>query len=181
VNISGVAEARAENCEEKVKSIIAETLELSVDDIRFVRVHRLGKYQEGKTRPIIARFHYFGDRLNVWRERGKLRNSDYWMAEDFPFEIQNRRRMLKLILSRANELNGNDYGYLVSDKLVLDGKTYTVNNLQTLPEELQLKNVCTPAVSDNLVAFYNEHSPLSNFHRAPFVLENTQYFHVEQY
>jgi hypothetical protein len=68
----GLTESSPEDCEAKVRFLIEKTLKIPCDQVKFVRVHRLGRSQKGKPRPIIARFHYFGDRQNVWKARGNL-------------------------------------------------------------------------------------------------------------
>jgi ribA/ribD-fused uncharacterized protein len=177
----GILETVPENCEEKLRNFIETTLNVPCDDIKFVRVHRLGKKQAGKCRPIIARFHFFGDRQRVFGERHSVRNSTCWIAEDFPWEVQQRRRVLKPILRQAITKLGPDSAYLSGDRLVIRGVTYTVDNLSNLPPDLQLANISTPHIEGNIVAFYNEFSPFSNFHRANFTVEGRNYVHVEQF
>ena len=176
----GLSESEPEICEDKVKFLIRTSLNLPCDDIKFIRVYRVGKKQPGKTRPILASFHFFGDRLKVWQACGQLKDTLYWLAEDFPEEIQKRRRALKPILRKAIETLGKERAFLISDRLTIDGRQYTVKNLSTLPQNLQPQNVATPVIGD-LVAFGNEYSPLSNFHEAHFEIDGTKYHHVEQY
>ena len=88
----GVSESKPENCEEKVKFILRDQLQLDGDfikNIKFERVHRLGKPRPdgSKPRPIIAKFNWFKDREAVWNERRKLKGTLFRMSEDFPQEI----------------------------------------------------------------------------------------------
>jgi ribA/ribD-fused uncharacterized protein len=177
----GISESNPENCEEKVRFFIKNILQVPCDDMRFVRVHRLGKREPNKVRPIVARFHYFGDRQIVFRKRGTLNDTDKWMAEDFPWEIQQRRRVMKPILRKAVAELGPDKAYLTGDRLVIAGVSYTFDKLTSLPPEFKLENVATPHIGENFVAFYNASSPFSNFYRAKFTIGGTEYAHVEQY
>ena len=182
----GVTESDPDDCENQIKYLISNKLNIPTDDMKFARVHRLGKKQQGKVRPIIVRFHFFGDRMEVWKKRKLLQGSAHWIAEDFPPEIQDRRRILKHILRSAIELDPREQNdindiYLVADKLIIRGVTYTVNNLGSLPEDLRPEKVATPQIGDNVTAFYNELSPLSNFYPAKFIHEGVMYLHVEQF
>jgi ribA/ribD-fused uncharacterized protein len=176
-----ITEEQTENCSEKVKCFIQDHLGLSADQIKFVRVHRLGQPREGKTRPIMARFHYFGDRQDVWKTRDKIYGTDFWIAEDFAPEIQEKRRILKPILKHAIDKKLCEKAYLVADKLIIDGTTYTINDLENLPTELNPAKIATPTIGDQVVAFHNGYSPFSNFYNAKFTLEGIEYQHVEQY
>lgn len=61
----GIPETQSEDCEQKVKSLISETLGI-VKEIGFDRVHRLGKRATNANanvnRPIVAKFHSYKDR-----------------------------------------------------------------------------------------------------------------------
>jgi ribA/ribD-fused uncharacterized protein len=182
----GIAESEPDDCASKIRHFIKNNLNIATDEMKFSRVHRLGKKQPGKCRPIIVRFHFYGDRMQVWKKRIALQNTPQWIAEDFPSEIQDRRRILKLILKSAYEQDPrkpediNDI-YLSIDKLIIGGVVYTINNLRSLPENLRPEKISTPQIGENVVAFYNELSPLSNFHPAKFNHEGEQFLHVEQF
>ncbi|CAC5411232.1 ANPEP [Mytilus coruscus] len=90
-------------------------------------VHRFGRRSENGTRPIVAKFLYFSD-LEMVKKAGKnLKGSDYGVNEQFPPEIEQRRRRLypimkeerrkraKVVLNRDklyvnDELNRDDEG-----------------------------------------------------------------------
>ena len=66
------------------------------------------------------------------------------------------------------------------DKVVIQGKDYTLNNLHELPEDIN----CFKATSksDNeTVGFFGEANPLSNFHPAKFIHEGQTYIYSEQF
>ena len=48
------------------------------------RVHRVGKSNNGKPRPILARFLRFKDRERILRQGFKLKGTKYMMLQDFP-------------------------------------------------------------------------------------------------
>ena len=66
------------------------------------------------------------------------------------------------------------------DKVVIQGKDYTLNNLHELPEDIN----CFKATSksdDETVGFFGEANPLSNFHPAKFIHECQIYISSEQF
>ena len=66
------------------------------------------------------------------------------------------------------------------DKVVIQGKDYTLNNLHELPEDIN----CFKATSksdDETVGFFGEANPLSSFHPAKFIHECQIYISSEQF
>ena len=60
-----------------------------------------------------------------------------YVEEDFPFEIQERRNILRPIVKLArNHRNYRRKVTLQYDKVVLDNKEYGVNDLSQLPSEI---------------------------------------------
>ena len=175
-----LSESMPENCEEKVRFFIKNTLGIESDVLKFERVHRLGANPiRGKARPIIARFCYFSERQLVWQNRKQLSKSAFWIAEDFAEEVKQRRQTLKPILRKAIEQNKT--AYLTVDKLVIDNKTYQINNLITLPEDLNPAKLATVAINDEMTAFSGAASPLSNFHPCTFEADGLFFSTSEQY
>ena len=66
------------------------------------------------------------------------------------------------------------------EKLIIDGKTYTVDNLDQLPASLNVVNL-TSKSNEEYFAFFRELNPLSNFHPANFVLHGHNFTSTEQY
>ena len=66
------------------------------------------------------------------------------------------------------------------EKLIIDGKTYTVDNLDQLPASLNVVNL-TSKSNEECFAFFGELNPLSNFHPANFVLHGRNFTSSEQY
>ena len=73
------------------------------DEIPFERVHRLGRYKpdQEKPRPIIAKFHRFKDRVKVRQlARHALTGTQYGVKEQFPIEVEAKRRTLYPIMKK---------------------------------------------------------------------------------
>lgn len=136
-------ETEKENCPNIVHDIMKNTMKIpNADEIKLVRAHRLGKSTKDKSkpRPIIVKFHYFGDRRVVWKGRKNFKESKsgITVAEDFPVEIEMNRKKLVPYLKSAKGDKNVDYAFLNVDKLIVSTKTgqkfaYTVNNLDTVP------------------------------------------------
>ena len=177
----GVQETNGEDCEQKILDIIVKDMKIvdARERIRFTRVHRLGGKNVNKSRPIIAKFHFFKDREEVWSARRRLKGTKTWISEDFPVEIRNRRQVLYPIFQRAIKM-GNLQTSLVADKLFVNNQMFTVDTLHRLPEGLRLENTSL-RVEKDMVFFYNRASPLSNFFPAPVTIDGISYKFTEQY
>ena len=64
--------------------------------------------------------------------------------------------------------------------IIFRGKSYTVNMLNQLPEELNVFKV-TSKEDEDTIGFFGEINPLSNFHLAPFHVDGIDYISSEQY
>ncbi|MCG8113229.1 MAG: hypothetical protein N0E59_20955, partial [Candidatus Thiodiazotropha taylori] len=124
-----VPEERGETddvCVEKLFNIMEEDMKIDYArrDIKLHRAHRIGRYINGKTRPIVAKFAYYPDRERVRKASSVLRDTEsvYGVGQQYPKEVQERRRALVPIMKQAR-LNGRD-AYIVVDKLYIDKTLY---------------------------------------------------------
>ena len=191
LKIWGICEQRTEtkfDTRKKVMDLLHEYgINVSARDIG--KVHRLGAKDfrnEKSMRCTLVQFLHPDDKeLTV--TRGRQMYSDYGvrLEDDFPPEIEDRRKDLRPVLQAANRCK-DDRGerkykaFLNADKLTINGKHYTTNNVEKLPEELKLKNVSTPQ-KDGITAFFSKNSPLSNHHPAMQKVEGIVYSSNEQY
>ena len=173
---NGVPSDANERCAEKIKSILQNNMGLlDADSIKFDRCHRMNSKTQPP--PIICSFNWSVDRNRVWSAKSKLKGSKFSISEDFPKEINIRRKSLYPIMITAKKLGMNSY--LNVDRLIINGSTYTVDNLHTLPANLDPAKVSTRKVGD-VTAFFSKASPLSNFFPADFDFKGRKYPHVEQ-
>ncbi len=135
----------------------------NVNNIRFVRCIRLGPKHPHSTRSriVIFKLHWFKDREVIWSKKSELKNTNIWLKEDFPTEINRRHSALLPIFHEARKLNKT--GSLRVDRLVLEGKTYTADTLSQLPNDLQPAKLAT-RTENGVTAFFRSESPLSMFH-----------------
>ena len=118
--------------EKALKHFMFESLKLSettVKEITFHRVHRLPSKDPTKPPPIIAKFEHYKHK-ELLKSRGKhLRGTKFGMNDQFPKEIQNRRRILVPIMKQFREKGKR--ATLSVDRLYVDGKLYLDRNVTT--------------------------------------------------
>ena len=68
---------------------------------------------------------------------------------------------------------------MVYDKLIIQGRKYTIENLDQLPDDLNL-DLLFNKTDDNTIGYFGEHSRLSNFHDALFTQNGKMYANSEQ-
>ena len=160
-----------------------ETFCKQANRVQISRLQRLGPYKKDKTRPVLCEFVKFNDVQLILQNRGQLPRNVY-AKEDYPVEIENRRRVLRPIFNVARNLEKyKGKCRLVADKLIILGQTFTVapiRNLDKLPSDLDPIKTAQKE-DENSLAFFTRASPFSNFHDAPFQLKGKMYQCVEQY
>jgi ribA/ribD-fused uncharacterized protein len=100
------------------------------------------------------------------------------MEEDFPQEWRNRRQILYPILKVARDIPGVK-ATLSRDRLIVNSQVFTIDNLSTLPDSLNLKQVLHTDKEN--VLFSSRSSPLSNFYPARFMKNGLVYRSSEHY
>lgn len=185
LNFDGIREEKNEKPEDTLRifrGLLASTTIPNVSDIKIERCHRRPG-PKGKPKPIIVKFTFFDDRQLVWKNREELNAKNVWVRQDFPKIYEERRAKFRPVLKAAKidpRYNGRDQVYITVDKLVVDGKTYSHNQLDTLPDGLKPHQIATRVVN-NMTLFYHKESPFSNFHPSRFVKDGESYSCVEQY
>ncbi len=170
-----------EICTDTIKEFFRNKLKLdNVKKIQIVRCHRLGPKKVGtkKTRSIIVKFQWYGNRQRVWGARKMLKDSKYFINEDFPKEIQHRRRILRPIKQKAKAIGME--AYRTVDTLVVSGKRYTINDLDKLHNDLNPAKIATPHIGD-IVCFFGGMSPLSNYYICDFEVDVITYDREERH
>ena len=74
--------------------------------IEFRNVHRFGKRPSpanNPPRPLLARFLYYNDLVQVKRARTCLRGKPFGINEQFPMEIEQRRKQLYPIIKEEKQ------------------------------------------------------------------------------
>ena len=140
--------------------------------------YRRGVYNRKFNRPVLIEFSNYADVMIIMENKHQLPRGVF-VHEDLPLEIEsNRLKMFKIYLY-AKKNGYQKRCRMERDKLIIDSKTIGVNNLKDLPEDLHPKNTCERR-TDEIVAFFGEHSPLSNFHQCQIKYDGYTYSSVEQ-
>ena len=162
-----------------------ETQELKMDQARKIPIKdvtRLGKYTAMRNRSILVEFYYKSDALYLLSNRTNLPKGVF-IYKQYSDETEKERRKLRPIL-RAARRSENYKGKCRMDGsvLVIKGRNYTSNNLHTLPLEINGFRATSKESEDgNVVGFFGELNPLSNFHPTPFTINGKSYHSSEQY
>ena len=166
-----------ENDSKKLVLSMLEDIEVpDYSDIKIVRCHRNGVKQPGSNRPLIAKFHWFGDIQTILSKKSALKKP-FLITQDWSKEIQKKRRMLLQSMHRAKE---KGYRAKVSvDKLYVDGKLYTIGTLNSLPEDINQAKLCVK-IKEDCVITWGKPSIFSAFHESTFKVNHTIYKTLEQ-
>lgn len=141
LNIDGIVESGNESTqdsERKVLRMFKDKLNLDVENILIERCHRYGKPAAGKNRPIKIRFNWYKDREAVWAKRTMLKGSNIFIREDYPRDIEIKRRTLRPYLKAARDSHLYNKVFIRVDQLLIDGRAYDVDHLNALPQALKL-------------------------------------------
>ena len=101
---------------------------------------------------------------------------DVYASEDLPEEWIDGRKILKPIFNAARRQESlRKKTKLVKDRLVIDGKTYTVapeNNLAELNQILDVTTTCQKTDTNIGVTVYlGSHSPFSNLYQCNLTIK----------
>lgn len=128
---SSVEERRHEDCTKTILDFCKDTLKIEDAATRFKieRAHRVGVYDNTKTRPIVIKFSHYPDKMFVKQKASEVLKGrkDFRVSDQFPKAIQDRRKILGDVMMKARE-DGKD-AYISYDKLFINRRMYTVENV----------------------------------------------------
>lgn len=131
-----------ESHEENTETVLTEFLDnkLHIRNISFERVHRIriknpASQRGPNIRPIVAKFTFFKDRERVRKSGKLLKGTNFGIQEQFPYEIEQRRKSLYPALRAARR--NRQRATLVKDKLYVDGQEVSVPRVSTAGARLQ--------------------------------------------
>ena len=102
-NINELEEGGEKENTEKVLRLLMETALgfMDASSVEIQRVHRLGKKKENGLRPILARSLRYRDSEKILSLGRRLKDSNYKMYQDLPYEIVHRRKRLMATFKKA--------------------------------------------------------------------------------
>ena len=169
--------------QDKLEELILHVLHeigISITSRDIDRIHYIGPPSRNDTRSVIIRFQYFKDKTMVLTKKESLKQRGISISEDYPQEIQERRKLILPMFFKAKQLFPQLNPKLRIDSLVLAGKVYNVTNIKSIPvKQLQPEHIFTRE-QQGVTAFYSKHSPLSNHFPADFNENGIHFKSAEQ-
>ena len=182
-----VDETEADRKEKLVKimarTIVRRNQEEKIEVARNVPIkstQRLGRFIANRNRPISITFVNKSDADHLFENKTKLGQGIFADREYCP-ESERERQYLRPILKQCRKLD--DYkGVCKMEGTVLKikGKRYTRENLHQLPTEVNAF-ASTSKSNDNVIGFFGELNPLSNFHDGSFEWNDIRFHSSEQF
>ena len=118
------------------------------------------------------------DRNRIWEARAALNKTKLFLSEDYPEDYKRQRNLLKPVLSAARAKGAK--ATLVGNKIRVEDKIYSANQIADLPPEINPERGCTTENKETL-CFFGRYSPLSNFYKCSFNLNGRSYNCMEQF
>lgn len=109
---------------EKIKRVLKK-IEVGCDtDADLEEVRRLGRYKEGKIRPILIKVTRENTRTNIFKNAKLLHGTNVWINQDYPKTIQEER---KILVEQMKEARRQGYRASIKyNKLIVDKETRKV-------------------------------------------------------
>ncbi|CAG2247197.1 unnamed protein product [Mytilus edulis] len=123
---SGIPQTNPEEESEETEQILINFMKTSLkieSPVEFQRAHRFGK-SDKNMRPIVCRFKTFKDREIVRKSAKELKGTKYGISEQYPKEINDRRKVLWPYFKEAKHQRKK--AYLKRDKLFIDGTEFII-------------------------------------------------------
>ena len=136
-NIPEDANEKPEVTESKLRAFLVEKLRMAqdaVEQIQFDRVHRFGNRTNSMIyRRIVAKFAFYKQREDVRKLRKNLEHTEFYISEQFPKEVSDRRKALVPKMLKARR-EGQE-AWISYDKLYIGGRL--VRDNQSDEENMQ--------------------------------------------
>ena len=187
---SGIAEGENEEgpecyrliIEAIVNTINAQTRDEQVKTSRRIPIKkstRIGKYNSRRGRPIKVQFVYQEDCEYLLANKSYLPNGVF-LDRQYSEETENKRRILRPIYKAAkNHSAFRGQCTMEGEYLKICGIRYSVDDINKLPEELNSFK-CTSRETQDVLGFFGELNPLSNFYNCEFQYQNLAFHSSEQ-
>lgn len=115
------ADEQPETLEQTISEQILKNI-LKVKPVPIERIHRIGKQDVQKTRPVILKLLDFRDKVTILRNCTKLKGTAFSVGEDFSNRVRDIRKKLWQVAKKKKE--AGDKVFLVYDKLKVNEDMY---------------------------------------------------------
>lgn len=130
-----------EELEKVISTIINTYCKVSCDNNNIEAVRRLGKKGE-KPRPVVITFTTMGLKIKIQTNKKFLQNTHYYLKEDYPLEVLNKRRELQTQLQKEKEAGHT--AFIKYDQLIVlhknENSARNQPNKRNLSESPELPN-----------------------------------------
>ena len=143
------------------------------------QVERIGRYNPLRSRPVKVKFTDKSDVDHLLKNKKKLPEGIY-VDKEYSKTTEKERRLLCPVLKAARKMKKYQKKcWMEGSHVVLDGTYFYRENIHTLPPELAADKV-TSETNSEVMAFFGELHPLSNFHGCSFDFEGETFHSSEQ-
>ncbi|XP_053402918.1 uncharacterized protein LOC128558106 [Mercenaria mercenaria] len=121
-NIPEAPTETSETTEVKLRKFLNEKMKIAedlVNKMSFERVHRMGAKHDGRCRNIVAKFTLYKEKELVRKQWKTLSSTPYYVNEQFPKDIVDKRKKLLLKMKEARR-EGNT-SWISYDTLYING------------------------------------------------------------
>ncbi|XP_047519804.1 SUN domain-containing protein 2-like [Pieris napi] len=108
-----------------IVNIINNFFEFQCDKNNIELVRRLGKKGDN-IRPVVITFNSMSYKINILKKKSCLENTQYYIKEDYPIEVLNRRKELQVQLQKEKEKGYT--AFIRYDKLIVLKGTFEKEN-----------------------------------------------------
>lgn len=124
----GVDDKKAQESSEESEGYVRKICEskLGMQSISIQRAHRLGKFQSGKSRPLIANFTLCKENKQILHRAKKLKGSDVSISENFSKTVRTKRKFLRQY-AQSRKVEGDKMS-LRYDTLTMNGQKYVYDD-----------------------------------------------------
>lgn len=142
---------------------------------------RVGKIGRNPRRNISVSFMRVADKEMTFKAKSETNEEDgikFFLNDDVAADSRTLKAKLRRIVTVAK--TQGIFAKLAGNKVVVGSRTFAANELSMIPSDIRDKLKQEKEIDDGIV-FRGELSILSNFHPAPFKLDDIGFAHVEQY
>ena len=138
------------NLDDKVVLLCNRYLDTShqLTNRSFERIHRLGTFKTGNCRTVIVRVPNYKDKVNILKLKKVMLDCEkVSMSEDYSKEVELKSKKLYPVMAAIRSKVKQDEKtqiYIKEDKLMVREEAFTTNELDKLPEEINLQKLFTP-------------------------------------
>jgi hypothetical protein len=158
--IEEVEDKKNGGIEGSVRKVLGHEMKLNNGEICITNCYRMealqvkGPGKNRKPRQIMVQMNTIADRQRIFGAKRNLKGSDYFVQEDFPREIERKRALLLPIMKAARAIAEYQEGtYLAGDKLVVNKKRYSIENIDKVPANINPRQNSTKTARRHHIFF----------------------------